>query len=275
MASMIQSIIQFINQPFPEEDNSKKYYLKLTIISLFVSLFILLFKPFGLHRLGNLIWTYSIIFGLITLLSSIVYDLVIKRIFKVEYTGPSFTLWKWLLTTLGLILFISISNYVFVSTTINDSGLSLWNMIYATFIIGIFPIAFIGSLTVVAQSSKHQKIANDFKRKYSPHENDDRKKELIHYIPIENILFIEAKQNYVDINYIDNNELKIETIRSTLTAIEKLSNKGLTRCHRSFLVNLDKILSIKGNAQGLKLTLNYGDLIVPVSRKYISIFKNH
>ena len=275
MASMIQSIINFINQPFPEEDNSKKYYLKLTIISLFVSLFILLFKPFGLHRLGNLIWTYAIIFGLITLLSSIVYDIIIKRIFRVKYTGPSFTLWKWLLSTLGLILFISISNYVFVRTTIIDSGLSLWNMIYATFIIGIFPIAFIGSLTVVAQSSKHQKIANDFKRNSSPQENDDGKKELIHNIPIENILFIEAKQNYVDINYIDDNELNIETIRSTLTAIEKLSHNGLTRCHRSFLVNLDKILSVKGNAQGLKLFLNYGDLIVPVSRKYISIFKNH
>jgi DNA-binding LytR/AlgR family response regulator len=38
------------------------------------------------------------------------------------------------------------------------------------------------------------------------------------------------------------------------------------RCHRAFIVNLDKIEQVEGNAQGYKIKLQGAENLIPVSR---------
>lgn len=52
---------------------------------------------------------------------------------------------------------------------------------------------------------------------------------------------------------------------------EQISSKKILRCHRSYIVNLEKIESLKGNAQGYKLKIFDSNYIVPVSRKYLNL----
>ena len=93
-------------------------------------------------------------------------------------------------------------------------------------------------------------------------------------IDIENIIFVEAFGNYINVVYIDNDIKKI-TVRETIANIEqKVSEKKVIyRTHRSYLVNLKKIEKITGDSQGLKLHLKFIDKVIPVSRNKIKEFR--
>jgi DNA-binding LytR/AlgR family response regulator len=89
------------------------------------------------------------------------------------------------------------------------------------------------------------------------------------------VLAFSAIENYVEIYYLEG-ELRKKMVRNTLKNIrEVLSNFNyIQQCHRSYLVNLEKITEFNGNAQGL--SLNFGndvELQIPVSRKFVPEIK--
>ena len=90
----------------------------------------------------------------------------------------------------------------------------------------------------------------------------------------DSLLFISSEGNYVNI-VVKNKKIERILIRNSLTNIEKqLRNYPLfCRCHRAYIVNLNKIKSATGNAQGLKLTLKDLDDSIPVARSYSKEFR--
>ena len=85
-------------------------------------------------------------------------------------------------------------------------------------------------------------------------------------------------QNYVELSAISSGKvdrvLLRQTISSTYTQLQSIDAGNVQRCHRSYIVNLDKISQVSGNAQGLKLSFDgLEDVLVPVSRSYIAGFK--
>jgi DNA-binding LytR/AlgR family response regulator len=65
-------------------------------------------------------------------------------------------------------------------------------------------------------------------------------------------------------------------IRNTISAIEeqlKTHHPLIFRCHRGYMVNIRKILSVSGNAQGFKLFLEGVTETIPVSRSYVPEFR--
>ena len=88
---------------------------------------------------------------------------------------------------------------------------------------------------------------------------------------IQELLYVEAMQNYAMIFLADGSS---QIVRSTLKFLEStLSPYHIIRTHRSYLVNLKNVKMVSGNAQGLKLSLQGTDTIVPVSRSYIASVK--
>ena len=62
-------------------------------------------------------------------------------------------------------------------------------------------------------------------------------------------------------------ETKQQIIRNTLKYTEEqLQPKQFIRCHKSYIVNKEKIVFIKGNLKDLKLRLAGLDFDIPVSR---------
>lgn len=91
----------------------------------------------------------------------------------------------------------------------------------------------------------------------------------------ENLLFIKSEDNYVEIHYHSNAQIKHELMRNSLKEIsnQNPSFKNLVRCHRSYLVNTKRIqqkLSVKGK---MELDLGFG-VMVPVSSKYNATFSS-
>jgi DNA-binding LytR/AlgR family response regulator len=88
-------------------------------------------------------------------------------------------------------------------------------------------------------------------------------------VDLDKLLFIEKKDNYVLIYYQHKKLVEKQLIRASLKDIEeKYLKLPLTRCHLSYIVNLNKVIDYTGNSKGLKLSMSNLDRAVPVSSKY-------
>ena len=89
-------------------------------------------------------------------------------------------------------------------------------------------------------------------------------------LPINNLLYIEARKNNVCVCYLKEGKIQKTELRSTLTALkDDLPYDNIFQCHRSFLVNINNISSAKGNSNGYQLRLLGCEDIIPVSRTFV------
>jgi hypothetical protein len=99
----------------------------------------------------------------------------------------------------------------------------------------------------------------------------DEKQVLRISIKSEDLLYLESADNYVYIHYLDHNRISKYMVRNSLKKLEaELTKRGLLRCHRSFMVNFEKVKLIKKEKDGLNIELDLPEkLSLPVSRTYI------
>lgn len=88
----------------------------------------------------------------------------------------------------------------------------------------------------------------------------------------EDLLYLEAADNYVIIYYLHGSKIQKFMIRNSLRAFEdQLKDTSLIRCHRSYMVNLDQVRIIRKEKDGLHLELGAEPAIsLLVSRTYAS-----
>ena len=94
-------------------------------------------------------------------------------------------------------------------------------------------------------------------------------------VALNNIVLLKSADNYCEIFTKKENTVVVNILRISLSKVlEQLPDKsGIVRCHRSFGVNLSLVKTSQGNAGGLKLEMQYGDVVVPVSRTYVAVVK--
>lgn len=91
----------------------------------------------------------------------------------------------------------------------------------------------------------------------------------------QQLLAVQALDNYVNIFWTDGTRLQTTLLRNTLTNIaEQLKTQPyMYRSHRGWLVNSTRVKEVEGNAQGLKLTVDLMEQPVPVSRANIAGYR--
>jgi DNA-binding LytR/AlgR family response regulator len=100
----------------------------------------------------------------------------------------------------------------------------------------------------------------------------DEKGTLRFSILLKDLLYLEATDNYVTIFYIDNGKITKYLIRNSLKNLEpKLEPKKIMRCHRSYMVNFEKVKIMRKEKGGLFLELNTEHKFsLPVSKTYVA-----
>jgi len=99
----------------------------------------------------------------------------------------------------------------------------------------------------------------------------DEKGELKITIVLENLLYIDSADNYATIHYLNKSKLSHFLIRNSLKWIEENLTKEspLVRCHRSYVVNLDKVKVLRKTKDGIFLELDTENTPdIPVSKTY-------
>ena len=90
-------------------------------------------------------------------------------------------------------------------------------------------------------------------------------------LTLNDLLFIEAEDNYISISYLEKNMLKKQLLRTTMKEVEKhLHSEFVLRCHRSFIVNMAKVERIIKEGHQIKLFIPELTSPIVVSRSYIS-----
>jgi DNA-binding LytR/AlgR family response regulator len=106
--------------------------------------------------------------------------------------------------------------------------------------------------------------------------SDSQNKELS--LDIQELLLVEAQDNYCKIYYLENNEVKKAMFRLSLKKMhDQLAHMdNIIRCHRSYIINKSKVDKVSGRSQNYKLSIQGIDKSIPISRSFdIESIKNH
>ena len=84
------------------------------------------------------------------------------------------------------------------------------------------------------------------------------------------IYYIESADNYVYIYYKKNGKITRFVLRNTLKHVEEmLQQYGFARCHRSYIINLQKVQMVKKEHDGFVVALDEEEIAdIPISKTY-------
>ncbi|GEM_PF-350566 len=290
--SLFQKTYQTLRQPYPFfYDSVQRIFLMAGALMVGVSLFLYFIQPFSYdfdeHRFS--FWIISLLNGLLVGSLFLVYTGMIRgfapRLIDEEYWTLGRELSFWLL----FLLLTGVGNF-FLRELIYDNPNNLSFHYFRTevihaLIVGSFFLLFIVSgkyLHIVSVTTGKAASWNKVIRDYRKGQMDDSMVTITSDSPSDNIrfriqdfLYAKVDGNYIEYYLMDNNEMvKSQIKRNTMLNVEKQLKDfpNIIRVHRSYMVNIYKVESVSGNAQGYRLGIKNCNSIVPVSRSYISIF---
>lgn len=277
--------LKFLQRPYQVHNRFRDHLLPALGFGAFVFLFLYIFQPFGLRSLPRGLLPVTLAYGAVTaavmLLLSFFGTVVFSRFMAAE---------NW---TVGREIFWTLLNFIAIGTAnmLLTHGLEFAHISVSVFFytqaitlaVGILPVSIFVLLREsflhrhYGQRAEHlsrQLAGNSFSHSASqarealvlPSQN---KGEDLH-LAAEDLWLMIASDNYVEVVYRKGNTLQRSLLRAPLKQMEEsLSGEPqFFRCHKSFMVNLNKVEHVSGNAQGYKLKLTQWDDPVPVSRQH-------
>lgn len=277
-------MFKILFQPYPFTQKSwQQSLIQCFFEGLFVALFLIVIQPFGISELKspNKMLILAC-YGLVTFCCGIL-RFGFFRAFLPFFSESKWTIIREIVSILSLILLIATSNYFF-SLFVFKQSISFFGfleMLLMVLTIGVFPTIFGVMLNYIIQLKKYnhpfivEKTANQTQLlTETPTYTTfiaENEKDVLH-LPSKSLFFIESSDNYSTIYFEKEQKLQKEILRSSLVRLEsQIAYPNIIRCHRSFIVNLEKVARVTGNAQGYQLHLIDFTLQVPVARKYSEI----
>nr|MBB6231108.1 hypothetical protein [Mucilaginibacter sp. FT3.2] len=94
------------------------------------------------------------------------------------------------------------------------------------------------------------------------------------YFKAEDLLFAKASGNYITFTTFKDGFLRNELKRISLKQLEiqLAAYPYLLRCHRGYLLNVQRVVKLSGNSQGYLISFDRTEDKVPVSRAYLNVF---
>ena len=98
----------------------------------------------------------------------------------------------------------------------------------------------------------------------------DERGEIKFSVMSENIIYIESADNYAIIKYLSNNATAEFILRNSLKKLtEQLIDTSIQRCHRSFMVNFEHVVSLKKDNSDISIEFDVPNIKqIPISKSY-------
>lgn len=274
-------IRKFLNQPFPFLDSSRHRWILILFSLVFGIFFVNVFVPFNINQWNKDSGFDEFIrlsgFGVIAAFVLLVSQIGLRKFFGIKY----FRVWSFALWASAELLFMAALFILFQSRwdiSINRFLQDIPSSFKFTLLGILIPYSLvILFLSQIVQKSKLSQLVE----KFSKPDFDsglinftDEKGTIRFSIAGEHILYLESADNYVIIYYLSNNKPAKQILRNSMKNIEKLfTDSPLTRCHRSFMINLQKIEFVDYEKATCRVKLVGLENFIPVSRKFYPAFK--
>ncbi len=284
MKLKLTQIGKYLKEPYPYYYGSqKKLVLLLLLICILSFSFSYFFEPFDInvaeHRI-NSIWIL-VIHAFIPFPIAYLYISLISGNLKDEL---AWTLGKEIFNLAMILLIIGIVDFLIrdliYTNPDNWSFQYLWEEIRNTFLVGLLLLIILLPLNLERLINKHTSSLKKLSSTTAKESNtilvsikNSESNENIE-LKIKDFLFAKVESNYTEVFTSSSDEISKALIRITLKELEEQLKpvSRIFKTHRSYLVNLNAIESISGNAQGYQLLLKNCSIKVPVSRSNIANF---
>lgn len=276
----------FLKQPYPYYFKGKNLWILATVIFGMSMGFNYFFEPFVVYRPEHKVSYFWI--SMIHSLNAFLCVLLIIGLNNLRVNEDSWTVRKEIALIAGVLLMIGISQFLVRDLIYNNPD--NWSIRYFleeirnTFLVGVLFAVILVPMNYLRLMKAHLKTAKSLNSQQHPDFSIQREK----LLPIvtqqksddfdlnpDEFLFAKSEGNYLEI-FLEKNEGTNKVLkRMTLKELESQlkSFPHFFKTHRSFLVNLQKVAQVKGNAQGYQLELkSYSDSL-PVSRGMINEFE--
>jgi len=266
-------------KPIPSYLNEKRNIIRMVIFtSLFALVFINIYSPFGVDRWFNLTRLEFLTYSSLVILTGVLV-VVVSRIIMYYYGRRHiinyYHYFAWIFAE---IMLMSLFYALFEKFILKDVRiftelvkLSAQN----TALVLLLPYSVMW-LYFSWHDKKEQIERMEEIRSSSGNVRDmlpfyDEKSVLKFSIKKDSLLYLESSENYVTIFYLNKGKISKYLLRDTLKKMEeKFSGTEIVRCHRSYMVNFEKVKVIKKDKDGLKLELDNPSVTdIPVSKTYV------
>lgn len=271
--------MSFLSRKYPFQERGP-WIRDCALYCVIVFLILYILQPFGFSQYGGNKLLASLLFGSVTFCCCLLYQWVVSG--PLEKRVRPWRIWHQALTVLGLVLLISLCNFVLFSLFFHYPVrlVVFLAVLYWTLIIGLIITALSTGLSysrfLRGQLDSLLDKTTEQQRGVQITIHDTRVRGNDLSLPINDLLCIEAQKNNVAVSYLQDGKLQREELQSTLAAVlEDLQGfDNVFQCHRSFIVNLNNITAAKGNSNGYTLELGDGLATVPVSRSFVPKLKS-
>lgn len=267
-----------MEKKIPEYLISRKNIITLVIFTaIFALIFINVYAPFGVNTWFDVtkieLFLYSslvILTGMLVVVISRVIMYLFCRISLINY-------WQFALWVLVEILSMAFVYSIFVKFILVDSRdfIDIWSVsIKNTSLVLIIPYVLLWMY--FSWKEKNEKLGQIA-------ENDipvtnikamipfyDEKGTMRISIKQDDLIYISSADNYVTMHYLNGKKVSKMLIRNSMNFYEnEFRELNIIRCHRSYMVNFNKVKMIRKEGDGLHIDLDIDPTIsLPVSKKY-------
>lgn len=271
----------FWNRPYSLDRSPRHILRRGAVIGFFVFVFLWFFQPFGLNTLPKGLVYVALGYGLVSFGVMTAVGMGMHLLPRNYYTEKNWTVGREILWTMVNLALIGLGNILY-SDALGLVDLSWQSLMYFelyTVAVGIFPVA---ASVLLNEARLHKRYARESAA--ISRDLHTRLPEPIAAVPVripaetqsgdlmlpaDALLLVRAADNYVEVFFVENDQLRKVVLRSSLKAVESAlaTHPQFMRCHKGHIVNLQHIEGVSGNAQGYKLHLPRLDAPVPVSRQ--------
>ena len=273
-------MLRLLKRKYPF-NQSTNWFKDSLMYGLIIWAILYLLQPFGFsaYQGGKLL--IAALFGLVTAVCYTLYGYTVMAQLP-KWVKP-LRVGHYAAAVLGLIVFIAIGNFLLFVLMFHlplTIGLFLlflwWTLVIGTGItavsIGIEYNRYLkGQMeALLSNTTEEQKDIT-----ITLHDTNVRGNDL--ELPINNLLFVEAQKNNVQVCYLRDDKPTTVELHTTLSAVvdELKEYENIFQCHRSFVVNVNNITQAKGNSNGYQLRLTNSHTTIPVSRQYVPRLKDY
>jgi hypothetical protein len=267
-------------KPIPSYLNEKRNIVKLIIFtSLFALVFINIYSPFGADKWFNITKLQFFTYSSLIILTGVLVVVISRVILYQVVRKKQILIWHYLLWILAEVFSMAFFYAIFEKVLLKDDR-PLTDLVKMssrnTALVLLLPYSVMW--LYFSWKEKNELI----ERMADPQSFPSNTRNMIPFyddkgvlkfsVKKENLMYLESAENYVSICYINKDKVSKYLLRDTLKKIEgTFTGTEIIRCHRSYMVNFEKVKVIRRDRDGLKLGFD-NPLVadIPVSKTYVN-----